>query len=389
MKKLALCCLLLCGPAFTAAASPAAAAPGDSRTLPRHALVGYLHNFDNGLGLLPVGEVDEAWDVIVLAFADDVGEGRIAFNPDPSLDRDRLRGDIARKRAAGKIVVLSFGGELGTVTLQTQRDEDNFVRTTAEAIDAWGLDGIDIDLEKIAGVVHGAPVLGHLVSAVKRLHAMYPDLYVSMAPEHPYVQGGWVSMEGIWGAYLPLIDGLREELDLLHVQLYNNGGLPTPYRAEKFPGGSVDMMVASATMLIEGFPLEGGRRGRFEGLRPDQVALALPSGPRAANNGQASAADINRAFDCLTTLQGCDSVKPQRAYPDFRGVMTWSINWDVADGGAFSRPVGGTCGRPRRADAGPLQAPRYGRRGVVDGARRARRLQRAAAATASGTCAGA
>ena len=42
--------------------------------------------------------------------------------------------------------------------------------------------------------------------------------------------------------------------------------------------------------LIEGFPLEGGRRGRFEGLRPDQVALALPSGPRAASNGQASAA---------------------------------------------------------------------------------------------------
>ena len=341
MKKFALCCLLLCGPAFAAAATPPAAAPGDSRPLPRHALVGYLHNFDNGLGLLPVGEVDEAWDVIVLAFADDVGEGRIAFNPDPSLDRERLREDIARKRAAGKLVVLSFGGELGTVTLQTRRDEDNFVRTTAEAIDAWGLDGIDIDLEKIAGVVHGAPVLGHLVSAVKRLHAMFPDLYVSMAPEHPYVQGGWVSMEGIWGAYLPLIDGLRDELDLLHVQLYNNGGLPTPYRAEKFPGGSVDMMVASATMLIEGFPLEGGTRGRFEGLRPDQVALALPSGPRAANNGQASAADINRAFDCLTALQGCDSVKPQRAYPDFRGVMTWSINWDVADGGAFSRPVGG------------------------------------------------
>ena len=319
--------------------SSAGSAPGHSHVLPRHALVGYLHNFDNGQGLLPVSQVDDSWDVIVLAFADDMGEGRVAFNPDPALDRAQLIADIAAKRAKGKIVALSFGGELGTVTLNTQRDEDNFVRTTAEAINAFGLDGIDIDLEKIAGVTHDAPVLPHLISAVKRLHGMYPNLYVSMAPEHPYVQGGFVSMEGIWGAYLPLIDGLREELDLLHVQLYNNGGLPTPYRAEKYPGGSVDMMVGSAKMLIEGFPLAGGK-GRFEGLRADQVALALPSGLRAAGNGYATPADINRAFDCLTTLQRCDEVKPSHAHPAFRGVMTWSINWDVSDKRAFSEPVG-------------------------------------------------
>ncbi|MGH8055514.1 MAG: chitinase [Stenotrophomonas sp.] len=345
MKSITLLsCVLALAATFGCQAKPAAAtqagvAPGHSHPLPRHALVGYLHNFDNGQGLLPVGKVDDSWDVIVLAFADDMGEGKVAFTPDRALDRTQLIADIAAKRAQGKIVVLSFGGELGTVTLNTQRDEDNFVRTTAEAINTFGLDGIDIDLEKIAGVVHGAPVTPHLISAVKRLHGMYPNLYVSMAPEHPYVQGGFVSMEGIWGAYLPLIDGLREELDLLHVQLYNNGGLPTPYRAEKYPGGSVDMMVASATMLIEGFALAGGK-GRFEGLRADQVALALPSGLRAAGNGYATPADINRAFDCLTTATQCDEVKPAQPYPDFRGVMTWSINWDVSDKRTFSQPVG-------------------------------------------------
>ncbi|MCL7715322.1 chitinase [Stenotrophomonas mori] len=322
-----------------AAGAGAGSVPGHSHPLPRHALVGYLHNFDNGTGVLPLGDVDDSWDVIVLAFADDMGEGRIAFNPAPELERTRLIADIAAKRAQGRIVALSFGGELGSVTLQSQRDEDNFVRTTAEAIDTFGLDGIDIDLEKVAGVVHGAPVVRHLVSAVKRLHAMYPNLYVSMAPEHPYVQGGWVAMEGIWGAYLPLIDGLRDELDLLHVQLYNNGGLPSPYAPDPLPGGSVDMMVGSARMLIEGFELAGGQ-GRFAGLRPDQVALGLPSGPLAAGNGQATPADINRAFDCLTTATACDTVTPARPYPDFRGVMTWSINWDVADGRVFSDPVG-------------------------------------------------
>jgi chitinase len=169
---------------------------------------------------------------------------------------------------------------------------------------------------------------------------MYPDLYVSMAPEHPYVQGGYVAYTGIWGAYLPMIDQLRNELDLLHVQLYNNGGLATPYAAQSYQAGTVDMMVASARMLIEGFPLANGTAGHFAGLRPDQVALGLPSGPRAAGSGQATTADINKAVDCLVKRTNCGSNTPLAAYADFRGVMTWSINWDVKDGRIFSIPVG-------------------------------------------------
>ncbi|WP_218185523.1 hypothetical protein, partial [Stenotrophomonas pictorum] len=70
------------------------------------------------------------------------------------------------------------------------------------------------------------------------------------------------------------------------------------------------------------------------------VALAVPSGLRAAGNGYATPADITRAFDCLTTASQCDDVKPAQPYPGFRGVMTWSINWDVTDGRTFSAPVG-------------------------------------------------
>jgi chitinase len=33
-------------------------------------------------------------------------------------------------------------------------------------------------------------------------------------------------------------------------------------------------------------------------------------------------------------------VKPSQPHPAFRGVMTWSINWDVVDGRSFSEPVG-------------------------------------------------
>ncbi len=314
--------------------------PGDAAALPKHALVGYWHNFDNGSGVIRLADVDASWDVIVIAFVDDAGNGSVEFRLDPALNKAQFIADVAAKRAQGKNIVLSYGGEKGTVTLNNSTNLANFVNSTAAIINEYGFDGVDIDLESGAGVMHGAPVISNMVSAIKQLHAMYPDLYVSMAPEHPYVQGGYVAYTGIWGAYLPMIDQLRNELDLLHVQLYNNGGLATPYAAQSYQAGTVDMMVASARMLIEGFPLANGTAGNFKGLRPDQVALGLPSGPRAAGSGQATTADINKAVDCLVKRSNCGSNTPLAAYADFRGVMTWSINWDVKDGRIFSVPVG-------------------------------------------------
>jgi chitinase len=305
--------------------------------LPKHALVGYWHNFDNGSGLLRVADVDNSWDVIVIAFADDAGNGSVAFNLDPALNKAQFIADVAAKRAAGKKVVLSFGGQNGTVTLNNATNLANFVNSTSAILTEYGFDGIDIDLESGANVSWGAPVITNLISAVKQLKAKHPQLYLSMAPEHPYVQGGYIAATGIWGAYLPLIDGLRNELNILHVQLYNNGGLATPYSNTALQAGTVDMMVASALMLIEGFPIANNTT--WVGLRPDQVALGLPSGAKAANSGQATTADIARALNCLTKLADCGSVKPKVAYPSFRGVMTWSINWDVNDGKPFSVPV--------------------------------------------------
>ncbi|KNC65354.1 hypothetical protein AC626_23615, partial [Pseudoalteromonas rubra] len=122
------------------------------------------------------------------------------------------------------------------------------------------------------------------------------------------------------------------------VQLYNNGGLPNPYEPGSAPEGSVNMMVAHAKMLIEGFDLADG--SRFMPLRDDQVAIGLPSGPQSANSGQAPIANILAALDCLTKGTQCGTITPSQPYPAFGGVMTWSINWDKFDGYNFSVPVG-------------------------------------------------
>lgn len=323
--------------ASSVASSTSSSVSSVNNGLPKHALVGYWHNFDNGSGLIQLANVDSTWDVIVVAFADDAGNGSVKFTLDSALNKSQFIADVAAKRAAGKKVVLSFGGQNGTVTLNNATNVANFVSSTNAILNEYGFDGIDIDLESGAGVSWGAPVVTNLVTAIKQIKTTHPNLYLSMAPEHPYVQGGYIAASGIWGAYLPLIDGLRNELTILHVQLYNNGGLATPYSNSALQAGTVDMMVASITMLIEGFPIANNTT--WVGLRPDQLAIGVPSGPQAANSGQASTADIARALNCLTKLTDCGTVKPKAAYPTFRGVMTWSINWDVRDGRPFSVPV--------------------------------------------------
>lgn len=316
---------------------------------PRHKLIGYWHNFVNGAGCpIPLNQMSKDWDIIDIAFADNDrnSTGRVHFNlyngdirsSCAPIDPVQFKQDIKVLQAEGKIFVLSLGGAEGTITLNTDTDEAAFVESLTAIIKEWGFDGLDVDYESGSNLVHGSQIQTRLPRALKAIETnIGGDMYLTMAPEHPYVQGGMVAYSGIWGAYIPLINEVRDTLDLLHVQLYNNGGLANPYTTGAAPEGSVDMMVAASRMLTEGFELADG--SQFLPLRDDQVAIGLPSGPSSANSGQAPIANIEAALDCMISLNRCGTVVPTKTSPNFGGVMTWSINWDQHDGFNFSVPV--------------------------------------------------
>ncbi len=92
--------------------------------------------------------------------------------------------------------------------------------------------------------------------------------------------------------------------------------------------GSVDFLTALACIQLEG------------GLAPSQVGLGVPASPSGAGSGYVAPSVVNSALDCLTKGTGCGSFKPARTYPDLRGAMTWSTNWDAAAGNAWSDAVG-------------------------------------------------
>lgn len=315
-----------------------------------HKLIGYWHNFVNPAGCpIPLNQISPAWDIIDIAFADNDlnSNGTVHFNlfekdirsNCPPIDPVQFKQDIQALQAQGKVFVLSLGGAEGTITLNTDSDEANFVASLTAIIQEWGFDGLDIDLESGSNLMHGTQIQARLPRALKKIEQnIGGNMVLTMAPEHPYVHGGMIAYTGIWGAYIPLIDQLRDTLDLLHVQLYNNGGLPNPYEPGSAPEGSVNMMVAHAKMLLEGFDLANGTR--FAPLRGDQVAIGLPSGPKSANSGQAPISNITAALDCIIKGTNCSTIVPSKTAPNFGGVMTWSINWDKYDGYNFSKPIG-------------------------------------------------
>ena len=149
-----------------------------------------------------------------------------------------------------------------------------------------------------------------------------------MAPETAFVQGGMSSYGSIWGANLPVIQALRDSIEILHVQLYNSGSM-YGIDGNIYTQGTADFIVAETEAAIRGFNTAGGL---FLGLPASKVAVGLPACTNAAGSGFTDTATVKAAIDYLrgTGPQPGSYVLVQSGgYPDLRGMMTWSVNWDA------------------------------------------------------------
>lgn len=314
-------------------------------------LVGYWHNFDNGSTNIRLRDVSPDFDVIQVAFAEPIGgptSGNMAFTPYNASVND-FKADIRELQGKGKKVLISVGGANGTVDLSTEQARQTFVQTMKSIIDTYGLNGLDIDLEGSSLSLNGGdvdfrnpttPRIVKLISAVREILNSYdPDFMLTMAPETAYVQGGYVAYGGPWGAYLPVIYAVRDQLDYLHVQHYNSGPM-TALDGKTYVQGTADFQVAMAEMLLQGFNVGGNANYKFPALRPDQLLIGLPATQAAAGGGYTTPANVHKALDYLIKGQsfgGSYTLRQPQGYPGFKGLMTWSINWDKAANFEFSR----------------------------------------------------
>ncbi|MFV0133932.1 chitinase [Streptomyces sp. HMX87] len=292
---------------------------GGGGDLPRHAVTGYWQNFDNGATVQKISDVPAHYDIIAVAFADATPTpGAVTFNLDSAglggYTVEQFKVDIQAKQAAGKKVIISVGGEKGTVTVNDSASATRFADSVYALMQQYGFDGVDIDLENGLNATY-------MTQALRALSAKAgPGMILTMAPQT-------IDMQSTSNAYFRTALNVKDILTVVNMQYYNSGTM-LGCDGKVYAQGTVDFLTALACIQLE------------NGLDPSQVGLGLPASTRAAGGGHVSPTVVNNALDCLTKGTNCGSFKPSKTYPALRGAMTWSTNWDAASGNAWSNVVG-------------------------------------------------
>ncbi|MEU9224494.1 glycosyl hydrolase family 18 protein [Streptomyces massasporeus] len=292
---------------------------GPGQALPKHAVTGYWQNFNNGAAVQKLADVQAQYDIIAVAFADAASTpGAVTFNLDSAglggYTVDQFKADIRAKQAAGKKVIVSVGGERGTVAVNDAASAANFANSVYSVMQTYGFDGVDIDLENGLNATY-------MTQALRSLSAKAgSSLIITMAPQT-------IDMQSTSNSYFQTALNIKDILTVVNMQYYNSGSM-LGCDGKVYSQGSVDFLTALACIQLEG------------GLAPSQVGLGLPASTRGAGSGYVSPSVVNNALDCLAKGTGCGSFKPPRTYPGLRGAMTWSTNWDATAGNAWSNAVG-------------------------------------------------
>jgi chitinase len=291
---------------------------GQNPHVPKHALTGYWQNFNNGATVQKLRDVQAQYDIVAVSFADSTATpGQIAFNLDPAVGYTNVadfKADIAAKKAAGKSVIISVGGEKGNVTINSDASATAFANSAYALMQEYGFNGVDIDLE------HGVNST-YLTKALRQLSAKAgADMVLTMAPQT-------IDMQSTGTEYFKTALAVKDILTVVNMQYYNSGSM-LGCDGKVYSQGSVDFLTALACIQLEG------------GLDASQVGIGVPASTRGAGSGYVSPAIVNNALDCLTKGTGCGTFKPTKTYPALRGAMTWSTNWDATAGNAWSSAVG-------------------------------------------------
>lgn len=321
-----------------------------STILPKHILVGYWHNWQHDAApFIRLANVSPKFDVINIAFAlpDQKTVGQMVFHLCKGTTPSQFKSDIAYLHSLGKKVIISVGGANGSLALTDQHAQENFVESMASIIEEYDFDGIDINLEGKIRLDTGdsdfkkptSPSITHLMKAIRQIRAWFgTNFMLSLAPETIGMQGGHQTYSGLSGSYLPIIDGLREIITYVHVQHYNSGPM-LALDGKMYAQGSADFHIAMAEMLLQGFPVNQNKGTIFAGLKPEQIVIGLPAFNINASDGYTAPGEIQKALTTLTTGQsfgGAYKLQEPFGYRNFRGVMTWSVNWDAVNCQQFS-----------------------------------------------------
>jgi chitinase len=283
--------------------------------------MGYWQNFNNGATCLRISDVPTTYDIIAVAFADaTTTPGAVSFSLDSGLSScisggyttAQFTSDIATVHGRGQKVLISIGGQNGTVSVSDSASAANFANSVNQIMTTFGFDGVDIDLEN--GV---SPT--NMASALQQLAGMHPGMIITLAPQT-------IDVQSTGGSYFQLALNISSILTIMNTQYYNSGTM-NGCDSNVYSQGTENFFTALACIQLQ------------SSLRPDQIGLGAPASANAAGGGVVAPSVVVSALDCLAMGTNCGTFKPPKTWPTIRGAMTWSINWDASNGFNFANTV--------------------------------------------------
>ncbi|MGF1726428.1 immunoglobulin-like domain-containing protein [Photobacterium nomapromontoriensis] len=290
-------------------------------------VVGYWHNWCDGAGYkggnapcVTLKEVNPMYNVVNVSFMKvfDSGEGRIpTFRLDPmiGLSEQAFIDEIAELNKQGRAVLIALGGADAHVELKIG-DEQAFAAEIIRLTDRFGFDGLDIDLEQSAVTASdNQTVIPAALRIVKDHYAAQgQNFLITMAPEFPYLTTG--------GKYVPYLTALEGYYDWINPQFYNQGGDGIWIDGLGWIAQNNDSLKQEFIYYISD-SLVNGTRG-FHKIPHDKLVFGIPSSIDAAATGFIQ--DPNKLYAAFNDLRS-------QGQP-LRGVMTWSVNWDMGTNAA-------------------------------------------------------
>lgn len=282
--------------------------------------MGYWHNWCDGAGYkggiapcVTLDKVNPQYNVVAVSFMKVHGSDPIpTFKLDPAigLSESQFIEQIAELNRQGRSVLLALGGADAHIELRTGQ-EQAFANEIIRLVEQYGFDGLDIDLEQAAvTAADNQSVIPAALRIVKdHYRAQGKNFLITMAPEFPYLTAS--------GHYTPYLKALEGYYDWINPQFYNQGGDGIWVDGVGWLAQNNDALKAEFIYYMAD-SLVNGSRGFYK-IPHDKLVFGIPT-----NNDAAATGYVKNPQDLVTAF---NKLKAQGQ--PLRGVMTWSVNWDM------------------------------------------------------------